>query len=375
MLGAEKFMNINLKSNYSLLDTPCLILQESLLLKNLETAKNLSKSNHKRLRPHIKAHKSIEIAKLQLNYGAVGICCTKLSEAEVMVDGGIRDILITSPVVGSVKLERLGKLSQKAKISLVTDNEQQVLSLSEVAKKYNTILSILVEIDVGQGRCGVQPGEDAYNIAKVINQAQNLQFLGLQAYQGKLQGIKRYSDRLAAVNDAMQKLANSLEYFKKNNLAVEIITGGGTGSFPIDVQLPFLNELQLGSYVTMDCNYALDEWDTSGKKKLFCQPLSILSTVISKPMPNKVIVDAGWKAVTNDGGMPITKNIDYLFEYGGDEHGIITCKQPIINLEIGDQVELIPSHCDTTINLYNYLYLVNHLGSRQVLIQARGMVV
>ena len=368
-------MKTDPKNSYPQLDTPCLILQEDALLHNLKTAQALAYSSHKKIRPHIKAHKSVEIAKLQLECGSTGICCTKLSEAEVMVEGGIRDILITSPIAGPLKLERLGKLSQKATISIVTDDEQQLAFLSQAATQFQSRLHVLIEIDVGQGRCGVAPGRKAFDIARAIGQYPNLEFAGLQAYQGKLQGIKNFQERTLAVNLAMQKLSDSLGYFKEHHLGVQVVTGGGTGSFPIDIRLPYLTELQLGSYVTMDCNYMQDEWGEGGGKILFQRPLSVLSTVISKPSPNKVIIDAGWKAITNDGGMPQAKNPAYAFEYGGDEHGILTDSLSAMDLQVGDQVELIPSHCDTTVNLYDYLYLVNQMGSRRIPIQARGMII
>jgi D-serine deaminase-like pyridoxal phosphate-dependent protein len=367
-------MNPNAKKSYSKLDTPCLILQEDLLLKNLSLFQQLANANNKKLRPHIKAHKSIELAKIQIEIGAVGICCSKLAEAEIMVEGGIKDILITSPIVGDTKLDRLGNLSQQATISVVTDSKPQIIILSELAKKYQIVINVFIEIDIGQARCGVQPGIIAFEIAQEIIKYPNLSFSGIQAYHGKLQGIKSFKERTNAIDTAMEKLSISLHYFKDGQLPVKTITGGGTGSFLIDLKLPFLNELQPGSYVTMDCNYSQNEWDDAGRLELISQPLSVLSTVISKPQPNKVILDAGWKSISNDAGTPKLKYGSDSFDFAGDEHGVITSSKEWIDLEIGDQVELIPSHCDTTINLYDHFYLVNADYHRKLVIDARGKI-
>lgn len=367
-------MNPNAKNSYSKLDTPCLILQEDLLKKNLSLFQGLANANNKKLRPHIKAHKSIELAKIQIEKGAIGICCSKLAEAEIMVEGGIKDILITSPIVGTTKLDRLGNLSQQATISVVTDSKPQIMILSELAKKYQTVINIFVEIDIGQARCGVQPGVGAFEIAQEIIQYPSLSFSGIQAYHGKLQGIKSFKERVNAIDTAMEKLSASLHYFKNGQLPVKTVTGGGTGSFLIDLKLPFLNELQPGSYVTMDCNYSQNEWDDAGQLELISQPLSVLSTVISKPQPNKVILDAGWKSISNDAGTPKLKYGLDSFDFAGDEHGVITSSKEYIDLEIGDQVELIPSHCDTTINLYDHFYLVNADQYRKLAIDARGKI-
>ena len=367
-------MNPNAKKSYFKLDTPCLILQEDMLMKNLSLFQELANANNKKLRPHIKAHKSIELAKIQIEKGAVGICCSKLAEAEVMVEGGIADILITSPIVGTIKLDRLGELSQKSTISIVTDSKPQIMILSELAKKYQTQINVFVEIDIGQGRCGVQPGIGAFEIAQEIINYPNLTFAGVQAYHGKLQGIKSFKERTHAVQAAMEKLSASLDYFKNGQIPIKTITGGGTGSFLIDLKLPFLNELQPGSYATMDYNYSQNEWDDSGRLELVSQPLSVLSTVISKPQLNKVILDAGWKSISNDAGTPKLKYGSDSFDFAGDEHGVITSSKEYIDLEIGDQVELIPSHCDTTINLYDHFYLVNANKHRKLVIDARGKI-
>lgn len=367
-------MNPNDIKGYYKLDTPCLILQEDLLIKNLTLFQELANLNNKKLRPHVKAHKSIELAKIQIEKGAVGICCSKLSEAEVMVEGGINDVLITSPIVGAVKLERLGKLSQKADISIVIDSKPQIKILSDLANKYQTQLNIFIEIDIGQGRCGVQPGMGAFEIAQEIIKYPNLNFAGVQAYHGKLQGIKSFRERANEVEVAMQRLSASLDYFKDSQISVKTVTGGGTGSFLIDLTLPFLTELQPGSYVTMDCNYSQNEWDETGKLEPISQPLSVLSTVISKPLPNKVILDAGWKSISNDAGTPKPKYGSDSFDFAGDEHGVITSSKEYIDLEIGDRVELVPSHCDTTINLYDHFYLINANDYRKLAIDARGKI-
>jgi D-serine deaminase-like pyridoxal phosphate-dependent protein len=197
------------------------------------------------------------------------------------------------------------------------------------------------------------PGAAAARLATLISKQPSLRFRGLQTYQGKLQGVASLEERTTLVREAMAKLGESERAVKAAGLAVEIKTGGGTGSFPIDLELKALTELQPGSYVTMDTNYAKVKLG-GGDDHPLGNPLTILASVVSRPVPERAVVDAGWKSASNDSGVPGLLGVDgHTFEFAGDEHGIIRCGGAAVGVVPGQKVQLIPSHCDTTVNLYD----------------------
>jgi 3-hydroxy-D-aspartate aldolase len=355
-------------------DTPALMLDSTQVRKNIALLQSRADAAGIRLRPHVKAHKSSHIARLQMEAGAVGLCCTKLGEAEVMVANGHRDLLITSPVVGMLKIERLLQLGRAASIQVVADDELNIRELASAARAAGVDIGIVIEVDVGQGRCGVQPGPRAAELARHVISSGALTLAGVQGYQGGLQCTPLFSERSIGVRAAMDRLAMSLEELRRAGITVPVITGGGTGSFPIDIELHQLTELQPGSYVTMDATYTATEWSAAGSGPPLGQPLTVLASVVSRPTRDKAIVDAGWKAVSSDAGVPRVKDRpDLRFEFAGDEHGAIVAMTGKLGLNVGDRVELIPSHCDTTVNLYDK-FVVHHAGRAEAIwpIEARG---
>ena len=338
------------------LDTPVLLVDRALLARNIARMQAMAAGAGIAYRPHAKAHKSPVIAEMQLAAGAVGQCCAKLGEAEVLAAGGVRDILITTPVVGRGKLTRLMNLLNEARVAVVTDSAANVGELARAAQTGGRPIEVLIEVDVGQGRCGVMPGAAAGELAAEISDQKWLRFQGLQGYQGALQMLGSAAERRAKVQDALDKLLASADAVKKRGIAVAVLTGGGTGSSAIDCALKGLTELQPGSYIFMDAKYAGIEWEGAHRVP-FENALTVLGTVISRPAKDHAIVDVGMKAASGDGG-PL-QAIDLpggVFSFAGDEHGHLRF-EGACPLEIGAQVRFIPSHCDTTVNLYDQ-YLV-----------------
>ena len=336
------------------IDTPALLLDLDALEANVASMAALLAGRRQRLRPHSKTHKSSTVAGMQRAAGAVGVCCAKLGEAEVLVQGGTADVLITTPLVGHLKLSRLRRLSERAHLTVVADRLAAIDELAQVMTGSTAPLRVVVEVDVGQRRCGVQPGPDAAVLAGHIARHSSLRFAGLQGYQGRLQLIPSVEARSAAVARALEELQATAEYVRRAGHHVETLTGGGSGSLMIDLALDGLDELQPGSYVFMDASYQGIEWDRSGVAPPFRQALHVLTSVISRPAPNRAVVDAGWKAVSCDAGPPVPADPELSFEFAGDEHGIIKRHdgRPV-GLEPADRVMLVPSHCDTTVNLYD----------------------
>lgn len=343
------------------LDTPALLIDAAVLELNIETMRELCARYPVKLRPHSKSHKSREIARWQTaKGGASGFCCAKLGEAERLVAEGVDDILVTTPLVGKVKLRRLAALLPSTHITVVVDNHSAIAPLGLAAQLAGKPLGVIVEIDVGQHRCGVAPGAEAARLAQSISREPFLRFGGLQGYQGKAQSIIPYRDRSDAVATALSLLQESADHVRKAGFDILTLTGGGTGSIAIDLALGGLTEVQPGSYIFMDASYDRIQWSESTTLPPFRPALSVLVSAVSRPDPERVIVDAGWKSVSSDSGPPIVKGRpDLVFEFAGDEHGMIRTRNgEFIDLNIGDFIELIPSHCDTTVNLYDRFIVI-----------------
>lgn len=342
------------QDHYAEVDTPALLLDLNQVEHNIDRYQRGAAAAGIQLRPHAKAHKCSAVGRIQVERGAAGLCCAKLGEAEALAPAGLRDLLVTTPVVGPLKIRRLMELARSARMSVVADDESNIAALSEAAGSAGVQLDVLVEVDIGQGRTGVPPGPRAGELAVRISRSRGLRFRGLQGYQGKLQAIVTLADRAAQVGEAMARLRSSIDGVRAAGLECAVVTGGGTGTFPIDVGLRTLTELQPGSYVTMDTTYARVALGGEGDAHPLGQPLTILATVISRPSAAKAIVDVGWKSASNDGGLPMVKGRPGLvFEFAGDEHGSIRSEAGALELALGERIELIPSHCDTTVNLHD----------------------
>ena len=335
------------------LDTPVLLVDADALERNIARMQKLAASAGIAYRPHAKAHKTPVIAEMQLAAGAVGVCCAKLGEAEVMAANGIKDILITSPVIGLSKLMRLMHVAGEAKIAVVVVDASNIADMARCAHTAGVRVDVVIKIDVGQHRCGVQPGEPAVALAQAVMTQKWLSFRGLQGYQGSIQMTASFAERKAAAQAAHAKLAETAEAVRRAGIRVDVLTGGGSGTSVIDAALHGLTEIQPGGYIFMDSRYRGIEWD-DGNRVPFEQSLSLLTSVISRPAPDRAILDMGLKCVSSDGGPPLPVDLPgATFTFGGEEHGMLSWNGAPCPLALGDQVRFWPTHCDTTVNLHD----------------------
>lgn len=355
-------------------DTPALILDLDAFGRNLDRMDASLAGKKIRIRPHAKSHKCPEIALRQIKRGAVGVCCQKVSEAEAMVDGGVPDVLIANEVVGAPKLKRLAALAKRARVAVCADDTGNVTALDEAARAAGVKLNVLVEINVGANRCGVEPGEPALRLAQAISRSTNLRFDGLQAYQGAAQHLRKVEERRAAIEAACERVRQTTELLADARIACERVTGAGTGTYMFEAVSGVYHELQAGSYIFMDVDYAKNDWTESGIPR-FEHSLFVWTTVMSRPVPERAVVDAGLKASSVDSGMPRVADVDGA-EYvkASDEHGVLKLNERA-RLAVGDKLKLIPGHCDPTVNLYDE-YVCVRGGRVEAIwpITARGQV-
>lgn len=339
--------------NISELDTPVLLVDGDAFERNMGRMAKLAADADIAWRPHAKAHKSPAVAEMQIEAGACGICCAKLGEAEVMAAEGSKDILITSPVIGASKLLRLLHIANEAAISVVADDASNLEEMAKVAQTLGVRPDVVIEVDVGQGRCGVQPGEAALELARQVMTADWLRFKGLQGYQGAIQMTASFDERKKSTDDALAKLTRTADLIREAGIPCDYLTGGGTGTSIIDAAAGGLTELQPGGYLFMDARYREIQWD-DGNKIPFEQSLTVLASVISKPAANRCILDMGLKAISSDGGLPVPLDVPgATFNFGGEEHGELTWEDGPCPLALGDKVAFVPTHCDTTVNLHD----------------------
>ena len=301
-----------------------------------------------RLRAHAKTHKCPVIAHHQIMRGAVGVCCQTLGEAEAMVAGGVRNILITNQVVEPGKMARLAALAAQAEVLVCVDDEGNVRDLDLVAGGFGVRLPVLVEVDIGQNRCGVDPGEPALALARSVAGRPNLRFAGIQAYHGKAQHLYDLEERVEVVERAVALVRSTVELIRSEGLSCEVVTGGGTGSYPIEAASGVYNEVQAGSYIFMDADYK----KVDGVASAFEASLFVLTTVLSRA-GGRAVCDAGLKASSIDSGLPLVKDRpEILYLSASDEHG--TLRPDDRPLLVGDRLFLIPGHCDPTVNLHDW---------------------
>lgn len=339
-------------SFYAEVDTPALALDRAKLERNLRRMADFAAGGPAKLRPHAKTHKCVEIANLQLDAGAVGITCAKVGEAEALADGGIPDILIANQIVGPLKIARLMKLAGRCTVTVAVDDAGNVAQLSAAAVAAGVTLRVFVEVNVGMDRCGVEPGEPALALARQVADAPGVVFAGLQAYEGHLQNLLPFEDRAARTLVDMRKALAAKEYIEAAGLDVPAVSGCGTGTHTVTGRLPWMTELQCGSYATMDAQYA----SVGGAD--YENALTVLVTVISRPRPDKAIVDAGLKAVTPEFGDPTVLVEGASWLDFSEEHGEVMLSGAAQELRVGDKIELIPRHGCTTVNLYDRYHVV-----------------
>jgi len=342
------------------IDTPALLLYLDPFERNLSAMAQAARTmgdGSLALRPHAKSHKCPAIARQQLAAGAVGVCCQKVSEAEALVEGGVTDLLVTNEIVGDEKLARLARLAKRAKIAVLADDAVNVASLEADAAGAGVRLDVLVEIDIGAGRCGVAPGEAGLALAQRIAASGSLRFAGLHAYHGVAQHLRTPAERREAIARAADMTRATRDLILASGLACPTVTGAGTGTFPLEAASGVWTELQPGSYLFMDADYGRNEFDARWPR--FEQSLFVLTAVMSRPAADRVVVDAGLKASSVDSGMPLLwgrEGIEYV--KASDEHGVLRIAPGVKAPRLGERLLLVPGHCDPTVNLYDWFVCV-----------------
>jgi D-serine deaminase-like pyridoxal phosphate-dependent protein len=332
-------------------DTPALLLDLDAFEHNLDTMARLLAPTGAKLRAHAKTHKSAVIARRQMTRGgAIGQCVQKVAEAEALAWGGIPDILVSNEVVGPRKLARLAALAKIATVGVCVDDEAQILACEQAAEAAGIRLTTLVEIDVGAARCGVPPGPPAVALAERIAASPHLIFGGLQAYHGSAQHKRTLEERAAAIAGAAEGSRRTVEQLRQRGLSCPIVGGAGTGTFGLEAASGVYTEIQAGSYVFMDADYA-----RNGDPPPFRQSLFVLATVMSRAIPGVAVVDAGHKAVPTDSGMPLVAGRPGLrYASASDEHGKLLIEDGGPAPALGERLRLIPGHCDPTVDRYDW---------------------
>ena len=349
-------------TKYSDIDTPALIIDLDAFEANLQRMAAFVADYDIRLRAHSKTHKSPLIASKQMDLGAVGICCQKVSEAEIMVEGGVDNVLVSNEVVGQQKLERLAALARHATIAVCADHQSNVKALGQAAAKFGVRLTVLVEIDVGANRCGTEPREEALALAKLIASDPALKFGGLQAYHGSAQHIRDPEERRQVSEDAIKLTRETVELLDRNGLTCDIIGGGGTGSFEIETASGLYNELQAGSYIFLDADYAKNLAAPSSIFNEFAHALFVYATVMSRPVDERAVVDAGLKALSVDSGLPtVHQKPGVHYVSASDEHGVLDADSGHKLPAYEEKLLLIPGHCDPTVNMHDWYVCVRGL--------------
>lgn len=341
------------------IDTPALLLDLDAFDGNLEQLDRALEGTKVSVRPHAKSHKCPEIARIQVSRGAVGICCQKLSEAEVMAQNGITDILICNQIVTAQKIERLCQLSRDIKVSVLVDDEANIELLDEISGNYQCTLNLLVELNVGSNRCGVNSPESALALAKRITDSTNLRFKGLHAYQGAAQHSRTFTERKSSIERAALIAKKTQELLRRNAIPCDYITGAGTGTFELEAASSVYTEIQPGSYIFMDADYQKNLNQLGNPINEFKNSLFVLASVISHTTPGRPIVDAGLKSLAVDSGMPRVFEDSAIYISASDEHGVLTTNASE-SFPIGSKVRLIPGHCDPTVNLYDWIVCVRN---------------
>ena len=344
--------------NVNEIQTPCLVIDYNKFEKNILKMKNFVFNNNVRLRPHAKMHKSFDVANFQIKFGgANGICCQKVSEAEVFARQGIKDILITNQVTDLFKINRLTSVSShEIKLACCVDDEENIINIDKSAKEKNTLIDLYIEFDCGANRCGIQSFNEIEKLILLINKLNFVNFVGFQAYNGSIQHIEDFIKRKEEVKKTSLKI-NKLK--DKFNVFSPIITGVGTGCFDLEVSENVYDEIQVGSYAFMDAHYSSLKHDNKlNNTNDFENSLFVLSSVMSNAIDKQAVVDAGLKSIAVDSGLPkvFTRNVEYL--KCSDEHGIIN--DPENSLTINDKLYLIPGHCDPTCNLHDWYVVMKN---------------
>ncbi|ORY68988.1 uncharacterized protein BCR38DRAFT_336011 [Pseudomassariella vexata] len=335
------------------LDTPSMVVDLDLMESNIQKLMDRLLPTGVNIRPHLKTTKSAILAKKLAAAGAKGGCVAKLSEAEVICAAGFDDLLITCEIIGPVKVQRLVELYRKFRtIRIVIDSEHGATTINSAlaASGIEEPIAVLIDLDVGLHRTGVAAGEPALALARHIGELRHLKLIGVQGYEGHLQHLHDKADREKQCLASMKTLTDTAASLRDAGFDIQVVTTGGTGTAEFCVTVPGVTEVQPGSFIFMDTDYR------NAVGSFYSNSLTILSTVLSKQGPKIVTIDSGLKSLTTDSGLAECKDARYTYGVLGDEHGSLSWEHDEPALQVGDRVEMVPSHIDPTINLHDVYY-------------------
>jgi D-serine deaminase-like pyridoxal phosphate-dependent protein len=344
------------------LTTPALVLDLEAFERNVEAYQREINLHGLRARPHAKSHKCAEIARRQIAAGAVGVCAASLHEAEALAAEGIGDILITSPVIGAGKLDRLLQLLDRgAAVAVVVGDPEHAATMAAAAHRSGHVLDVLIDLDLGMGRTGVRDVDSALHLVNAVCEAEGLSYRGLQAYSGRVQHINDFAERDRVYSGQLRLLSALIAALDQRGLKPATVSGGGTGTLALDCREGILTEHQAGSYIFMDVEYGAVSLRANSAAAPYATSLLLHSTVINRNVPGQVTIDAGLKSLATDGPLPVVSAgapAGTTYSFFGDEHGCLTFPVATDRLPLGSVVALVTPHCDPTINLHDYLHVV-----------------
>ena len=340
------------------LDSPALCVDLDAMEKNITYAQQYLRGKGVGVRPHTKTHKCPAIARMQIDAGAIGVCTAKLAESEVMLQNGIANVLMTGVNISAPKIQKAMALRKKYKGFIqAVDNTQNAKDLQDAAKAAGIVAEIVVDINMVR-RSGVMPGEPALALAQLVDKSPNLEFKGILAYDGGVQHVKGFTDRKQRALENFQPAVETYNMMKKAGLNVEIFSGGGTGTYDIMPEVPGFTDIQVGSYLFMDCQYMA----IGGAKNMevyddFTPSLTVMTTIINSNYPGRLITDAGAKSLTlNQPKAFVIGEPDFTYNAGSDEYGTVIFEKSNKDYNVGDKLEVIVPHCDPVVNLYDVMY-------------------
>ena len=357
-MNSERSLNL-LGAQKEKLATPCLVLDLDRFEYNIAKMATHVANSKLSLRPHAKSHKCVEIARRHIAEGALGVCAATITEAEDMARGGITGILITSEMAGRQKIERLVRLTMKAPDTMsVVDNLAHAEQLNDAARERGVALNVLIDLDLGLHRTGVASVAEGMSLAEAVMKLTALRLKGVNAYSSMSAHVRGWADRREHSLKSMAMAAELFTRMRAAGMPVEILSGGSTGTYNIDTEIPEMTELQAGSYIFMDVDYSIiGGQDGNPVYDDFQSSLTVLTTLMSKNHKGIATVDAGFKAFATDcSAKPRLSEPDEVkYHFAGDEHGIIELSDSTAGVRIGQKLEFVVPHCDPTVNLYDYI--------------------
>lgn len=357
------------------LDTPALVVDLDKMDQNIKAVHTRLQGTGVAVRPHVKTHKCPAIAKMQIAAGAIGVCAAKLGEAEVMLENGIKNVMMTTVNVSAPKIVKAMALRRKHKGFIqAADNPQNIQDLQDAAKAAGIKAEVVLDINVIR-RSGVPPGEQALALAQMIDKMPNLKFCGILAYDGGVQHVVGFEKRKAQALKTFEPVVKSYDMMKAAGLNMEIFSGGGTGTYDIMIDVPGFTDVQVGSYVFMDRQY-IEIGGAKNEKVLddFAPSLTVMATIVNNYYPGRLTTDSGAKAFTLNKPNPLVLGEpDFNYSAGSDEYGSITFEKSNKSYKVGDRLEIIPPHCDPIVNLYDVIYGVRNDKVESIIpVLARG---